>query len=296
MITCSRYYAQLQCSAISITRHKTAHKVLIYSHRMARVMHEILPPLDSGRAFDLSYDGKWLATGYWNRRGVDVWSLERGEVVASFGPSQVSRVFFDQTGSRLLVQSECETSINSIKDSRDKVQVLQSQDLEDGCFIKGHNQILLPSRRRSKVLKVDFKTTKVSEITVPLNKTACWIRHSPATNTLFIIDTADTIWCFDSSLKKQLWRTTIKDLPKRSGIYVGTYSGNGALIGLTLTSMDGFDTIVLNAETGQEVGRVCNTPSSGYPWKGNSVILESQQVLNLRTGKIVDAFPGASDC
>ncbi len=295
MITCSRYYPQVQCSAISITPHKSPHKVLIYSHLTARVVHEVLPPLDSGRAFGLSYDGKWLDTGYWNRRGVDIWSLERGEVVASFGPSQVSRVFFDRTGSSLFVQSESETSIYSIKAPHNKVRVLQAQGLEAGCFIKGRNQMLLPSRRRNKILKVDFKTTKVSEIPVPLNKTASWIRHSPATNALFIIDSADTIWCFDSSLTKHFWSTTIKDLPKHSGIYVGTYSGCGTLIGLTLTSMDGFDTIVLNAQNGYEIGRISNTPSDGYPWRNNSVLLESQQVLNLRTGKIDDAIPGASD-
>ena len=259
------------------------HSVLIYNHATESILHEIQLPEDCGRAFDLSHDGQLLATGYWDRKGVDIWQIHDAKIVSTFGPAEVSRVVFDRTGSKLIVQSERGTRIFTTNPSHESVTISNAGDVENGCFVKDTNQYLMPSRRRGILLKCDLTTPNVADVPIPISRTVHCIKHAPNRANLFVIDTARTIWCFDSSFETLLWKTTIKPIPVRSGICVGVYSGDGDLIGITISRFDGFDAVVLNARTGAELHRMENTPCDGFPFRDDSVLLESGKLLNLRS-------------
>jgi hypothetical protein len=176
-----------------------------------------------------------------------------------------------------------------VKPPHEELRITGAGDIEGGCFINGTNHFLMPSRRRGIILRVDLDTLDVANVSIPIQRTVRCIKHSPNKAALFLIDTARTVCCFDSALEHGLWTTAFKSVPPRSGIYVGAYCGNGALIGLTLTRYDGFDTIVLEADTGREIDRIAGTSCEGYPFNGDRVLLESGTLLDLRSKELTES-------
>lgn len=286
MITLQRYYAALRLSAFRDSTQRDLHSVMIYNHATAKIERTVHTPADCGGAFDLSSDGQFLATGYWRREGVDIWRICDTAVVETFGPSQVSGVVFDRTSTKLIVRSERGTFIYSTNSPYDATRIPNAGSIHQGCFAQNTNHFLVPSRRSGTILRVDLDTSMITTISVPTKRTVHCIKPSPSDCSVFILDTAQTIWCLGPSLEMLLWKTTIKPIPLQSGIYVGAYSGDGSLIGLTLTNYDGFDTIVLDARTGEQMYRIPDTSCEGNPFDSDSVLLGSGRLLNLQSKKV----------
>lgn len=289
MLIKSQYYPSISKVACSITSVNSDGEILLFDIQ-TNESSKISLPQGCGRAFDISSDGKLLATGYWYRRGIDIWDLESKKIIETFGPSRVSRIVFDESSRYVVYHSDKGTYIKKMGGDQE-IRLNNISELDGASLDRRTNSLWIPTTRKGKLVFLSFESL-VSEIRdLQISAQIYWVRQSPRKGTYFLIDSKKRIYCFGESMNNIIWENTILE-PKSKGIaYLGSHSGNGGLIGITVTEFDGFRTVVLDAATGNIMNEFADVRCIGCPYGENEVYLESGSILDLTTGIIRESLP-----
>lgn len=289
MITKLHFEAAAGKSAASVSDEYPHGRVLIYDHDSQCVQAEVALPEDCGRSVALSPDGRLLATGYWHRKGIDVRETDTQDVVATLGPSKVSGVLFDRTSQHLIFHADSGTYAREIQGNR-SIRISNCESLDSASFSHEGNTLIIPLTRKGRVGRLSFAPLKCAETTLDVASTISWLRHSPRGSVLFTIDRNKTVRCFSAISGAAVWVSDLRKLVRRDFVYVGSYSGDGSLIGITVTQRDGFRVIVLDANTGEVQSEYTGQRCCGYPYYGSRVLLENGVVLDLANGHTDNAI------
>jgi hypothetical protein len=263
-------------------------RVVLLDIASGQEVQRIELPTGCGRTFDLSTDGKRLATGYWYRTpGVDVWDTANGERIRSFGPSRVGTVLLDRTSRFVVFHSEKGAWARAV-DGDQELRLPPLPGLSEGAFEPNANVLLLPTLRKGLVARVAFDPLSLSLVQLDIPSAIHWLRFSPSADACFLITTDARIHSFDTSLTKPLWTASLRKHGVKGHVYVGTYSGDGCHIGITETLLGAphFRTIVLAPSSGEVTNRIDGVSCSGYPFTGPLVLDEAGRTLDLASGHV----------
>jgi hypothetical protein len=281
----STVYYRKQCdrSLATISVRGQDCRIVVYDHATNRAVFDVEPTVCCSCA-DLSTDGRHVAIGYWDRSDIDVWDLVTNHHRTVKSPSQVSRVLFDQTADWLVFQSERGTYAVHIAETA-RTKILHAEDLHDAAFRLRDNVMLIPLRRKGQVAVVRFDPVLIETVTLPIDSVIRCMRHSPADDSLFLIDGTGCVYTYDDELRQVGWRTQVEERP-----FTGAYCGDGSLIGLHATQLAGPPrVVVLNAQSGTRIAKHAGRGCVGDPLAGDSVLLRgvyAGQFLHLRDGSI----------
>jgi WD40 repeat protein len=289
MITRILYQPSVYKSVASLSDSYMEGRVVIYDHAQKQIQKEINLPQNCGRAFCLSNDGKYLATGYWYKKGIDIWDIESNALLHTIGPSNVSGVLFDKTVNFIIYHSDSGTYAHAINESSVE-RIYHCEGIGESSF-NDSNELFIPINRKGKYALVNFESLSSRVVDLNLSAKLHWIRHSPDNKSFFVIDSQKNIYCFGEKTKAIKWKISLKKQANKDFIKVGTYSGDGELIGITVTENSGFRTIVLDSKNGEIRNVFPEKKCSGYPFIGKEVINESGEIINLEDGSI---SPGIS--
>lgn len=258
-------------------------RVIVYDHTLRQPVFDT-ELNDRCSCCDLSFDGRYVAVGYWDRRNIDVWELNSLQCRRVTTPSRNSRVLFDKTGEWLVYQSERGTYAMPLTEAA-PTRIVQADDLLDAAHRVRDNVMLIPLRRKGQIAAIAFDPMVIQTVTLPINSVIRSIRHSPTENSVFVIDGTGTVYGYDDELQELAWRTPVKERP-----WTGAYCGDGSLIALHATQFSGPPgVVVLDSRTGVRVAAHPGRSCIGVPYTADAVLLrgvQPGQLLHLRDGSM----------
>lgn len=284
MITRIIYQPSVNKSVASLSDNYMEGHLVIYDHVKKQIQKRIDLPQDCGRAFCLSNDGKYLATGYWYKKGIDIWDTESSDLLHTIGPSNVSGVMFDKTANYIIYHSNSGTYAHGINESCVE-RIYHCEGISESS-LNDSNELFIPINRKGQYVSVDFQPLSSKVVDLNISAKLHWMRHAPDNKSFFAIDSQKNIHCFDANTKAKKWKISLKKQANKDFIKVGTYSGDGELIGITVTEQSGFRTIVLDSKNGEINNIFQDRTCSGYPFLGKEVINESGEILDLDKGLV----------
>ena len=281
--TCNRSLATVSKRGLDL-------RVIVYDHTSRQPVFDAEMDVQCS-CCNLSFDGRYVAIGYWDRADIDVWELETLHRRRVKTPSRISRVFFDKTDDWLVYQSERGTYAMALAEAA-PTRIVHADDLFGAAHRVRDNVMLVPLRRKGQIAAIAFDPVVVETATLSIGSVIRSIRHSPKDNTLFIIDGTGTVYGYDDELRHVTWKTPVKERP-----FTGTYCGDGSLIGLHATQFSGPPTVVvLESRRGvrdtEHPGRSC----VGVPFTGDTVLLRGVHpgpLLHLRDGQESEGLAAA---
>jgi hypothetical protein len=270
-------------SVISLSNENDGGRIAIFDHKENQIQSEFELPENCGRSICLSHDGKYFATAYWHREGIHIWSIQTGEVTQRIASSKVGGLRFDKSTEYIIFHSKSGSYARAL--SGEKTQRIKYCEGIDSASLSPSNHLYIPINRKGKYVDLEFDPFSSSIIDLHTPAKFHWIRHSPNNESYFLIDSHKSVYCYKTGTNKLNWHRSLKQIVQNDFMYAGTYSGNGELIGLTITELSGFRTIVLNAQHGEVVNEFPDQSCHGYPFGNFSVLLENGNVLNLESGE-----------
>jgi len=231
-----------------------------------------------------------LAMGYW-QADLEVYDLQSGELQTTFPFKRVAPLAtFDQTGNRLLFKSGKQVVLLDVTTS-EALQVKGVQALDRLVKLKKTNEVLVASQRKSELLRISLETAEVDSITLPIDATFFDVKPSPRASRLILIDRKKGVHCVDTSDWSMVWSVSLKKTLGRHHMGVGQYCGDGTLFGGAVSGGSHNYMIVLDAETGEHVGRL-DTNRYGLPYRDTWIRDKSSRrdsylvdTLDLATGE-----------
>lgn len=293
-----RWYPQLARSVVYPfnTSESNPRKFFLYNHTTEAIEQEFDTSDDCEGCFDLSPDGKLLAVKYWSREKIDLIDVATGNIRSSLGPSRVSELRFDRTGTKLLVKAKTGgVSILSLDNPHDETRVTHVRDICDGCSVPIPNHFLIPSRRKNRIVRLDFDTSTETHKEFTLKCTVKCIRHSPDGSAVALLDSSGAVSYYDTGLTQLIWKTRVKPEPPDGQVVGVAFSGNGQLIGVNIVHYNGGNTVVLNSNDGNVCRTLIDASTGVYPFADDCTLSSCGEILNLKTGVTTREFCELAD-
>lgn len=234
-------------------------------------------PLDD---FDcgVSFESNRLAMGFWRAVDLTVFDLQSGAVQATFPFREIGPIAaFDQSGNRLLFKSGSRVILLDVR-TGEPIQVKGVQALDRLITLPGKKEILVASNRKGQLLRISLKTGDVRPLELPIDATFFDLKPSPTQPQVILIDKKKGIHCLDQTNWGLVWSVSLKKiLTSNDHVGVGQFCGDGTLFGCAVSGRSSSSTLVLNAQTGEEVRRI-KSIEYGLPYRGT--LVRSQETRN----------------
>jgi WD40 repeat protein len=257
-------------------------RILLAGYDERRALGSVTLPENCYKAFSFSADLRFMATGYWYTKGVDVWDVQTGQRVVRFGPSQTSRVLLDPAGECIIVWSDRGKFARNWRTGRE-LRIRYLEDLYGAAVGRAGEFALLPLGLKRRVLRLDFRRLEPSRQELPINDVVWTMRWSPRFDRFIVLSQDRRLSCFADWNGPLLWA---RDFAEGQFTSNGSFTADGRY--LLLNCIEAMCVLALDAASGETVRRIEAREDPAYPLEGPTAMTSTGKIIDAETGRVYD--------
>jgi len=260
---------------------------------MSGVFAHLRLPANCHDCFDVSRDGRRLATGYHyvTPSHIDVWDVATGRVVASIGKTYASDVSLCADHRHVIWWSSGGKPGTWIHDfAGPRTEKLKGAFApSNGTWTRDGRTLLLRRHRGRGGLRLTFEPRRISPLPLPGSRNVWHLAGNPAEDTFVVREGDFAVSCLYADNCQLVWRRRV---PETGWVCC---TGDGRFVALEQHAPAGGGAariVVLDARSGEIVRKIEQPEQGRFPLDGPRVLCLSGRFANLETGEIE---PGVSD-
>lgn len=243
-------------------------------------------PADCRLHFDVSSDGRMLATGYsiGPVYAIEIRNIKTGERIAESKKVPVD-MMFGPSGRHLIIRGRGPAYVWDY--AADKKRLLRFADNPSLGFQNlKRGEVVIPTWKKRHAWLIRWNPVRARDIVLPVEGLIWQIRLSPTGKSAIVSDNHGWVCGLSYPARKLIWRRRFDEGRDRI-----CYSGDGKCIALSDLQKDGtFRVEVLDANCGQSVRILTIQSECTYPFKGVTVLSHRGEVVDLETGRVSSAY------
>jgi hypothetical protein len=264
-------------------------RIVLADYASRRLIGQATLPADCKRAYDVHVESLTVATGYWSLPSLYVWRLNEHPrwLLELAGRLHVWDLMLDESG-RCVLYAAGEGVYAQRASGGEAYKLKGVKNLGSGSFDQSKEGYLLPKNAPGALLHYHFSSGASATISIPVQNRVLCIRRSPRHQSFCVIDERMRVYCFDYAYSL-LWERDVSEYRQSAddGAYVGAYSGNGEVFGVTVTHLSTFTLVALNTSDGSVMSVVRDCHADGVPFEDETIVSEAGQVVDLTRGKVI---------
>lgn len=265
---------------VAIAASFSSARVLVARYDTARVLYDVRLEADCRECFDVSAAASVLVTA-WQQdddRGLEIRKLRTGRVTLRRAALEVLDLALGPSGDHVLYLTT--GGVFCLREPSVDQLLVDALPPSLGSLARDGNEFLLPTRRHGWVYRVRDPACNTELVQWPVAREIWGVSHSPTDDAIIVLDDLSEVHMLESGDFSPRWAARV---PEGGSV---CFSGNGRLIAVDVCTTDRHEVVALDASTGAVLDTYAEVPYVSGPWRGDSVLCSSGEILDLASGHV----------